>query len=102
VSHPGDNKVGCRVPLFFARHLRSRSGLIKAVHLHGSQRPTNQSTEKPVQHADSEKNSFLLVGEAAAKNVGDGNQSTREAQANPPNNPTLNPNMNIRHKVLRF
>ena len=79
VSRTGDNEVGCRVPFVFARNLRSRSGFIKILHLHSSQRPTNQSTEKPVEPADNQKNRFLLVGETAAKNVGDGNQSTREA-----------------------
>jgi hypothetical protein len=79
VSRTRDNEVGCRVPLFFARHVRRRSGFIKTLHLNSSQRPTNQSTEKPVQYADGQKNAFLPVGEVAAKNVGDGNQSTREA-----------------------
>jgi hypothetical protein len=79
MSRTGDNEVGCRVPLFFARRGRRRIQFIKTLHLHGSQRPTNQSTEKPVQHADDQKNGFLLVGEVAPKNVGDGNQSTSEA-----------------------
>ena len=102
VSRTGDNEVGCRMPFFFAGHVLRRSGFIDALHLHGSQRPTNQSPEKPMHRADGQKNGFLLVGKVAAKNIGDGNQSTRKTQANPPNDPTLNPNMNIRHKRLRF
>ena len=79
VPRTRDNEFGCRVPLFFAKHGRRWRGFIKTLHLQGSQRPTNQSAEKPMQYADDQKNILLLVGKIAANHVGDGNQATRDA-----------------------
>jgi hypothetical protein len=57
--------------------------------------PTNEPTEQPVCGAEKNQNAVLSAGEMMTQDINDCNGSTGNAYVDPPQNPSVNPQMNM-------
>jgi hypothetical protein len=72
----------------------------RGLHLDALERPTDEASEKPVHQSDDDESLFLASRKMPSKNVYQGDYSAHYPYRNPPDDPAVNPHMNVIHKIL--
>ncbi len=82
-------ELGCEV--CFLRRTRRRGWLNNL----NPEAPTDHASEDPVHNADEEDDQFVRLGEIPSDDIENRYRTTNHAQPKPPDNPAVNPQMNV-------